>query len=70
AMTEPEITSDLANIQTTAIRDGDHYIVNGQKTFITNGIHTNLAVVAVKTNPSAEKKHRGISLLVIEEGTP
>ncbi|MFJ5564671.1 acyl-CoA dehydrogenase family protein [Lysinibacillus xylanilyticus] len=70
AMTEPGTGSDLANIRTTAIRDGDHYIVNGQKTFITNGIHTNLAVVAVKTNPQAEKKHRGISLLVIEDGTP
>ncbi|QDQ00352.1 acyl-CoA dehydrogenase [Lysinibacillus fusiformis] len=70
AMTEPGTGSDLANIKTTALRDGDHFIVNGQKTFITNGIHTNLAVIAVKTNPSAEKKHHGISLLVIEEGTP
>ena len=70
AMTEPGTGSDLANIQTTAIRDGDHYIVNGQKTFITNGIHSNLVVVAVKTNPNAEKKHRGVSLLVIEGGTP
>ena len=70
AMTEPGTGSDLANIQTTAIRDGDYYIVNGQKTFITNGIHTNLVVVAVKTNPHAEKKHRGVSLLVIEGGTP
>lgn len=69
AMTEPGTGSDLANIQTTAIRDGDYYIVNGQKTFITNGIHANLVIVAVKTNPHAEKKHRGISLLVIEEGT-
>ena len=70
AMTEPGTGSDLANIKTTAIRDGDHYIVNGQKTFITNGIHTNLAVVAVVTNPQAEKKHQGVSLLVIEGGTP
>lgn len=70
AMTEPGTGSDLANIQTTAIRNGDHYVVNGQKTFITNGIHTNLVVVAVKTNPHAEKKHRGVSLLVIEGGTP
>lgn len=69
AMTEPGTGSDLANIQTTALRDGDYYIVNGQKTFITNGIHANLVVVAVKTDPYAEKKHRGISLLVIEEGT-
>ncbi|MFJ7668659.1 acyl-CoA dehydrogenase family protein [Lysinibacillus sp. NPDC097195] len=69
AMTEPGAGSDLANIQTTAIREGNHYIVNGQKTFITNGIQGNLVVVAVKTNLHAEKKHRGISLLVIEEGT-
>lgn len=68
AMTEPGAGSDLASIKTTAIRDGDHYIVNGQKTFITNGIHTNLAVVAVKTDP--KERHRGVSLLVIEEGTP
>lgn len=70
AMTEPGTGSDLANIKTTAIRDGDYYVVNGQKTFITNGIHTNLAVVAVVTNPHAEKKHQGVSLLVIEGGTP
>lgn len=70
AMTEPGTGSDLANIKTTAIREGDHYIVNGQKTFITNGINSNLVVVAVKTNPHAERKHQGVSLLVIEEGTP
>lgn len=68
AMTEPGAGSDLASIKATAIRDGDYYIVNGQKTFITNGIHTNLAVVAVKTDP--KERHRGVSLLVIEEGTP
>ncbi|MGE7622161.1 acyl-CoA dehydrogenase family protein [Viridibacillus sp. NPDC096237] len=70
AMTEPGTGSDLANIKTTAIREGDHYIVNGQKTFITNGINSNLVVVAVKTNPHAARKHQGVSLLVIEEGTP
>ncbi|AOV07155.1 acyl-CoA dehydrogenase family protein [Sporosarcina ureilytica] len=69
AMTEPGAGSDLANIKTTAIRDGDHYIVNGQKTFITNGINGNLFLVAVKTDPNAEPKHRGVSLLIIEEGT-
>ncbi|WP_342513437.1 acyl-CoA dehydrogenase family protein [Sporosarcina sp. FSL K6-1522] len=68
AMTEPGTGSDLANVQTTAVRDGDHYVVNGQKTFITNGINGNLFVVAVKTDPTA--KHKGMSLLVIEEGTP
>lgn len=70
AMTEPGTGSDLANIKTTAIREDDHYIVNGQKTFITNGINSNLVVVAVKTNQQAERKHQGVSLLVIEEGTP
>lgn len=70
AMTEPGTGSDLANIQTTAIEDGDHYIVNGQKTFITNGIHADLVLAVVKTDPQAEPKHRGISLLMIEDGTP
>nr|WP_255457349.1 acyl-CoA dehydrogenase family protein [Sporosarcina sp. JAI121] len=69
AMTEPGTGSDLANIQTTAIKDGDHYIVNGQKTFITNGINGNLVLLAVKTDPHASPKHRGVSLLVVEEGT-
>ncbi|WP_088008546.1 acyl-CoA dehydrogenase family protein [Indiicoccus explosivorum] len=70
AMTEPGAGSDLAAIKTTAIRDGDEYVVNGQKTFITNGIHSTLVLAAVKTNPDAEPKHRGVSLLMIEEGTP
>jgi len=70
AMTEPGTGSDLASIQTTAIKDGDHYVVNGQKTFITNGINGTLMLVAVKTDPYAEPKHRGVSLLIIEEGTP
>lgn len=70
AMTEPGTGSDLANVQTTAIRDGEHYVVNGQKTFITNGINGNLFVVVVKTDSHAEPKHRGISLLVVEEGSP
>ncbi|WP_432363293.1 acyl-CoA dehydrogenase family protein [Sporosarcina sp. UB5] len=70
AMTEPGTGSDLANIRTTAIKDGDHYVVNGQKTFITNGTNGNLVLVVVKTDPKAEPKHRGISLLIIEEGTP
>ncbi len=69
AMTEPGTGSDLANIKTAAIEDGDHYIVNGQKTFITNGIHADLVLTVVKTDPEAEPKHRGISLLMIEDGT-
>jgi acyl-CoA dehydrogenase len=70
AMTEPGAGSDLAGISTTAIKDGDYYIVNGQKTFITNGIHADLVVVACKTNPNAKPPHKGISLLVVERDTP
>ncbi|KAA0566767.1 acyl-CoA dehydrogenase family protein [Rossellomorea aquimaris] len=70
AMTEPGTGSDLANIKTTAVLDGDHYIVNGSKTFITNGIHSDLIVVACKTDPNANPKHKGVSLLVIERDSP
>ncbi len=66
AMTEPGIGSDLASMATTAIRDGDHYVVNGSKTFITNGIHADLVIVAAKTDPS--QRHSGMSLLVVERG--
>ena len=66
AMTEPGIGSDLASMSTTAIRDGDHYVVNGSKTFITNGINADLVITAVKTDPS--QKHRGMSLLILERG--
>ncbi|MFF2449581.1 acyl-CoA dehydrogenase family protein [Neobacillus sp. NPDC058068] len=69
AMTEPGTGSDLANIKTTARLDGDHYVVNGQKTFITNGIQSDLVVVAVKTDSQAVPKHKGVSLLVIERDT-
>ena len=70
AMTEPGTGSDLANIKTTAKLDGDHYIVNGQKTFITNGIQSDLIIVAVKTDTKAVPKHKGMSLLVIERDSP
>ena len=66
AMTEPAAGSDLAGIRTTAVRDGDHYLVNGQKTFITNGINSDLVVTVVKTNPEA--RHKGVSLLMLERG--
>ncbi len=66
AMTEPGTGSDLAGIQTTAIRSDGHYVLNGAKTFITNGINSDLVVVAAKTNPS--ERHAGMSLLVVEEG--
>jgi alkylation response protein AidB-like acyl-CoA dehydrogenase len=65
-MTEPGIGSDLASMATTAIRKGDHYVVNGAKTFITNGIHADLVITAVKTEPT--ERHRGMSLLVLERG--
>ena len=70
AMTEPGTGSDLANIRTTAIKEGDYYVINGQKTFITNGIHSNLVVVACKTDPDAKPAHKGVSLLLVEAGTP
>ena len=66
AMTEPGIGSDLAAMSTRAIRDGDDYVVNGSKTFITNGINADLVILAAKTDPS--ERHRGISLLVLERG--
>src|SRR6202035_203964 len=66
AMTEPGIGSDLAAMSTRARRDGDHYVLDGTKTFITNGINADLVVTAVKTDPS--ERHRGISLLVLERG--
>ena len=66
AMTEPEMGSDLAALRTTAIRDGDGYVVNGSKTFITNGINADVVITAVKTDPS--QRHAGISLLILERG--
>jgi alkylation response protein AidB-like acyl-CoA dehydrogenase len=68
AMTEPGTGSDLANITTRAERRGDSYVLNGTKTFITNGINADLIVVACKTDPT--QRHRGISLLVVESGMP
>ena len=67
-MTEPGTGSDLANVKTTAIRDGDDYVVNGAKTFISNGQNCDLCIVVAKTDP--EKRHDGISLLLVEAATP
>jgi alkylation response protein AidB-like acyl-CoA dehydrogenase len=67
AMTEPGIGSDLASMNASARREGTHYVVNGAKTFITNGINADLVILAAKTDPS--ERHRGISLLVAERGT-
>lgn len=69
AMTEPGTGSDLAAVETTAVRDGDHYVINGQKVFITNGWDCDLVIVVAKTGKD-EKPHRNISLFVVEDGTP
>jgi acyl-CoA dehydrogenase len=70
AMTEPGTGSDLANVQTTARRDGDHYVLNGAKTFISNGQIGDLFVVVAKTDPQASPPHAGISLILVEAETP
>jgi alkylation response protein AidB-like acyl-CoA dehydrogenase len=66
AMTEPGTGSDLAGIATRAVRDGDHYVVNGAKTFITNGINADLVITAVRTDPA--ERHAGLSLVMVERG--
>ncbi|MBI2875477.1 MAG: acyl-CoA dehydrogenase family protein [Candidatus Tectomicrobia bacterium] len=70
AMTEPGAGSDLKAIRATAIRDGDVYVLNGQKTFISNGYFADLVIVACKTNPKASPPYAGISLIVVERDTP
>ena len=70
AMTEPGTGSDLANVQTRAIRDGDEYVIDGAKTFISNGQNCDLVIVVAKTEPDAEPPHKGISLLLVEAGAP
>jgi acyl-CoA dehydrogenase len=70
AMTEPGTGSDLAAIATTARRDGDDYVINGAKTFISNGQLCDLVIVAAKTDPDPKNAHRGISLIVVEAGRP
>jgi alkylation response protein AidB-like acyl-CoA dehydrogenase len=67
AMTEPGAGSDLAGIRTSAVTDGSDLIVNGSKTFITNGINADLVITAVRTSPD---RHRGLSLVVLERGMP
>lgn len=64
AMTEPGAGSDLQGVRTTAIKDGDHYVVNGSKTYITNGQNADLVIVVAKTDPNARSK--GISLILVE----
>jgi acyl-CoA dehydrogenase len=67
-MTEPGTGSDLAALTTTAVRDGDDYVINGQKTFISNGQLCDIAVIAVKTDPDPANAHKGISMFVVEAG--
>ncbi|MFI5007377.1 MAG: acyl-CoA dehydrogenase family protein, partial [Solirubrobacterales bacterium] len=67
AVTEPDAGSDVAHIKTRAVRDGDHYVVNGAKTYITSGLRADFVTTAVRTGGEG---HRGLSLLVIEKGTP
>lgn len=66
AMTEPGTGSDLQGIKTTAVKDGDHYVLNGSKTFISNGINADFVIVACKTDPEAGAM--GVSLIVVERG--
>jgi alkylation response protein AidB-like acyl-CoA dehydrogenase len=66
AMTEPGMGSDLAGMATTAVRQSDHYLVNGSKTFVSSGINADLVITAVKTDP--RERHQGMSLLVLERG--
>ncbi|MGV9745034.1 acyl-CoA dehydrogenase family protein [Rhodococcus zopfii] len=68
AMTEPGAGSDLQGVKTTAVRDGEDWVINGQKTFITNGIHSDLVIVVCRTDPGAGAK--GFSLIVVERDTP
>ena len=70
AMTEPGTGSDLANVQTRAIRDGDHFVLDGTKTFISNGQLCDLVIVVAKTDPNTNPPHDGISLILVEGDTP
>ena len=70
ALTEPGAGSDLQGIQATARKDGDHYVVNGAKTWITNARHADPLPVLVKTDPGAKPAHAGMSVLLVDAGTP
>ena len=70
AMTEPGTGSDLAGVATTARREGDHFILNGAKTFISGGFHADLVIVLTRTSPVGENRRAGLSLLVVERGMP
>jgi alkylation response protein AidB-like acyl-CoA dehydrogenase len=67
AMSEPEAGSDVQAIRTKAIRDGDEYVVNGQKMWLTNGLRSGIVMTLVKTAPDADPPHRGMSMLIVEK---
>ena len=67
-LTEPDAGTDLAGIRTRAVRDGDHYAINGTKTWISNGVEGNCFAVLVKTNAAAEPARRGLSMFIMEKG--
>jgi len=69
AVTEPDAGSDVAGIRTRAVRDGDHWVINGAKMFITNGVHGDIYFVAAKTDLAA-KSSRGVSIFIVEKGNP
>jgi acyl-CoA dehydrogenase len=69
AMTEPNAGSDLAKIKTTAAEDGEHIVLNGQKTFISNGINCDLLIVAAR-DPAVQQEHQAVDLYLVEAGTP
>ncbi|UVO50417.1 acyl-CoA dehydrogenase family protein [Sphingomonas sp. SUN019] len=66
AMTEPGTGSDLQSIRTTAKKDGNHYVLNGSKTYITNGQNTDLTLVVAKTDPTAQPAYKGMSIILVE----
>ncbi|WP_063039155.1 acyl-CoA dehydrogenase family protein [Nocardia pseudovaccinii] len=70
AMSEPGTGSDLAGVATKAVRDGDHYVLNGAKTFITGGYHADLVIVVARTSTDPDNRRAGLSLLVVEKGMP
>lgn len=70
ALTEPEGGTDVANLKTTAKRDGEEYVINGTKMFITNGRYGDAFCLLARTDPNAETKHKGISCFVVEKGDP
>jgi alkylation response protein AidB-like acyl-CoA dehydrogenase len=68
ALTEPDAGTDLQGIRTRAVKKGDRYVVNGTKTWITNGIHGSCFALLVKTDPDAQPRHKGMSMFIAEKG--